>query len=105
MASFRLALLLLRLFISKVLWKPDAKALSFVRFTAVDVWTVRMMLPLPNNAIAEGVAKHHPGVLDTAITVFRPAANGAGGVSSRGTHDSFPLFFEVVLFAIGFDQF
>ena len=62
-----------------------------------------MMPSLANNAIADGVAENHPGVRDTAITVFRPAANWAGIVSSRGTHDSFPLFFEVVFFAIGFD--
>ena len=63
-----------------------------------------MMPSLAKSATADGVAENHPGVRDTAITVFRPAANGAGIVSSRGTHGSFPLFFEVVFFAIGFDQ-
>ena len=43
-------------------------------------------------------------VCPATVTVLRPAANGAGVVSSRGTHGSFPLFFEVVFFAIGFDE-
>ena len=44
------------------------------------------------------------GVIPSTVGVLRPATNGAGIVSSRGTHDSFPLFVEVVFFAIGFDQ-
>ena len=63
-----------------------------------------MTIAFGDHATTTGVTKNHPDVRDTAITVFCPAANGAGIVSSGGTHDSFPLFFEVVFFAIGFDQ-
>ena len=63
-----------------------------------------MTLAFGDHATTTGVTKNHPDVRDTAITVFRPAANGAGIVPSRGAHDSFPLFFELFFFAIGFDQ-
>lgn len=43
-------------------------------------------------------------VRPSAVGVLRPATNGAGILFSRGMHDSFPFFFEVLFFAIGFDS-
>lgn len=57
-----------------------------------------------SDATADGVAKNLPVLGYTTVAVLDSAAHRAGVVPSRGVHDSFPLFFEVVLFAIGFDQ-
>lgn len=60
------------------------------------------MLPLANNAIADGVAENYPVICDTAITIFRSASHRAGVISSRGAHDSCSLTSVIHLLAIRF---
>ena len=104
MVGFGFSLQLLRFVISQVLWQPNSESLTFIGFTAIDIWVLRMALAFSDHATADGVAKNLPVLGYTTVAVLDSAAYRAGVVPSRGAHDSFPLFFEVVLFAIGFDQ-
>ena len=65
---------------------------------------LRMALAFSDHATADGVAKNLPVFGYTTVADLDPAAHRAGVVPSRGAHDSFPLCFEVVFRAIGFDQ-
>ena len=104
MVGFGFSLQLLRFVISQLLWQPNSESLTFIGFTAIDIWVLRMALAFSDHATADGVAKNLPVFGYTTVAVLDPAAHRAWVVPSRGAHDSFPLCFEVVFRAISFDQ-
>ena len=103
MVLFWLPLQLLRFVFGQVLWQPDSESLTFIGFTAIDIWVLRMALAFSDHATADGVAKNLPVFGYTTVAVLDPAAHWAGVISSRGAHDSCSLVCVNRLLAIGFN--